>query len=150
LREPRKALPALDPEQESYTKTELARLLGITPSAITPLVRRHRLAASGNGKARRYPKATAEALRSLRTRGGRIKASNLYLDAIKQFVGWLVQDRRIPDNPLGHLCGGNVKLDRRHDRRALSEDELRAVIQAAQVSDREVRGLTGRDRAILY
>ena len=58
-----------------------------------------------------------------------IKTANLYLDAVKQFANWMVADRRMPDNPFEHLSGGNVKLDRRHDRRTLSLDELRALTQ---------------------
>jgi integrase len=150
LRERRCVLSPLDPARSSYTKAELAELLGIRPPAIAALIRRHQLEASGNGKARRYPKATAEALRSIRSRGRSIKTSNLYLDAIKQFTLWLVQDRRMPDNPLAHLSGGNVKLDRRHDRRTLSPEQLRAIIQAARHSGQEFRGLRGPDRAMLY
>jgi hypothetical protein len=56
----------------------------------------------------------------LRTRGRSIKTSNLYLGAVKSFCAWLVQDRRTADNPLAHIEGGNVKLDRRHDRQTLS------------------------------
>ena len=114
------------------------------------LIRRHRLAATGEGKARRYPRATAEALYSLRSRGQSIKTSNLYLDAIKHFAAWLVRDRRMADNPLAHLAGGNVKLDRRHDRRTLTADELRRIIQTARQSKETYRGLCGPDRAILY
>jgi len=40
---------AQSPLQESYTKRELARFLGVTPAAIPPMVRRHRLAAEGKG-----------------------------------------------------------------------------------------------------
>jgi hypothetical protein len=54
------------------------------------------------------------------------------------------------DNPLAHLAGGNVKLDRRHDRRALPSEELAAVLRAALASDKTFRGLTGRDRHSLY
>src|SRR5262249_12636302 len=43
-----------------------------------------------------------------------------------------------------------AKLDRRHDRRPLTLEELRSVIQAAGRSTKEFRGLTGRDRAVLY
>ena len=150
LRERRRALPAADAAQAEYTKKELAALLGVKPSAVPSLVRRHRLEASGNGKARRYPRATAEALRSLRTRGRSIKTSNLYLDALKAFAAWLVQDRRAADNPLAHLSGGNVKLDRRHDRRPLPLDELRRVFQSARASAHTFRGMTGRDRTALY
>jgi integrase len=123
---------------------------GVKPSAIPSLVRRHRLAAVGNGKARRYPRETAEALRALRARGRSVKTSNLYLDAVKQFAAGLVLDRRTPDNPLAHLAGGNVKLDRRHDRRALPLGELRAVLGAAACSGVPFRGLSGPDRLVLY
>ena len=128
----------------------MAALLGVKPSAVPSLVRRHRLDATGNGKARRYPRATVEALRSLRTRGRSIKTSNLYLDAIKQFAAWLVQDRRAADNPLAHLSGGNVKLDRRHDRRPLPLEELRPIFQAARGSACTFRGMSGPDRVALY
>jgi integrase len=145
-----RGLAHLDPEKETYTKAELTVALKIKPAALTVLIRHHRLAASGEGKARRYPRATAEALHSLRSRGCSIKTSNLYLDAIKHFSAWLVRDRRTADNPLAHLAGGNVKLDRRHDRRTLSAEELRSLIQAARQSKEDFRGLGGPDRAILY
>ena len=70
LRDRRPALPPHDPTQAEYTKKELAALLGVKPSAVPSLVRRHRLEATGNGKARRYPRATAEALRPFGRRGG--------------------------------------------------------------------------------
>jgi integrase len=146
----RRPLPPLDPAITEYTKKVLAELLGIKPPALTTLVSRHRLATTGKGKARRYPKETAEALSALRTRGRSIKTSNLYLDSVKQFATWLVQDRRMAENPLTHLAGGNVKLDRRHDRRSIPLQDLRTVIRAASQSDRSFRGLTGADRSVLY
>jgi hypothetical protein len=69
LRRPRSAALSPDPGKEWYTRKELATLLGVKPSAIPPAVRQHRLAAQGKGKARRYPRATAEALSALRSRG---------------------------------------------------------------------------------
>ena len=150
LREQRRALPPLDPRQAEFTRKQLAALLEVKPSAVPSLVRRHRLAATGHGKSRRYPRATAEALCALRSRGRSIKTSNLYLDAIKGFLAWMVQDRRAGDNPLAHLNGGNVKLDRRHDRRALPLDELLAVLDAAARSDVTFRGLSGPERHALY
>src|SRR5581483_3132517 len=82
--------------------------------------------------------------------GRSIKTSNLYLDALKGFAAWLVQDRRAADIPLAHLSGGNVKLDRRHDRRALPLAELRALLDAAARSEVSFRGLSGPDRHVLY
>jgi hypothetical protein len=149
LRE-RRGLAPLAPDKEEYMKAELAAALKLKPAALTALISRHRLAAHGRGKARRYPRATAEALYFLRASGRSIKTSNLYLDSAKQFASWLVQDRRTGVNPLVHLSGGNVKLDRRHDRRALGLHELRAVIGAAKKSTRVFLGMTGADRAMLY
>jgi integrase len=150
LRERGRPVQPLDPGKELYTKKELAALLGVKPCAVPPLVRRHRLQAEGKGKARRFPRATAEALHALRARGRSIKTSNLYLDAVKAFVGWLVQDRRLQENVLAHLAGGNVKLDRRHDRQTLSEGQLAAILRAAEGSAIAFRGLRGRDRRLIY
>ena len=47
------------------------------------------------------------------------------------------------------MSGYNVRLDRRHDRRALTDDELSRLIQAAE-NGKPVRGMIGHDRAILY
>jgi integrase len=136
--------------QEWYSKAELAKVLGVKPPAVPAAVRRHRLRAVGKGKARRYPRHTAEALLVLRGRGRSIKTANLHLAAMKQFSRWLVRDRRMAEDPLVHLSGGNVQLDRRHDRRALPTEELTAILQAALASTRTFRKLTGRDRHFLY
>jgi integrase len=150
LRGRRNPLPALDPQKEWYTPAELAGALGLTQPAVPPLVKRHRLETKGKGTARRYPRATAEALYALRTRGRSIKTSNAYLEVVKSFCNWLVRDRRMANNPLAHLKGGNVKLDRRHDRQTLSEPQLAAILRGAEGSAQVFRGLTGRDRRFIY
>jgi hypothetical protein len=86
-------LAALDPTKNEYTRTELCAFLKIKLAALTAAIRRHRLVGTGDGKARRYPAATALALYALRSRGRSIKTSNLYLEAIKGFAAWLVRDR---------------------------------------------------------
>ncbi|OWK34185.1 tyrosine-type recombinase/integrase [Fimbriiglobus ruber] len=150
LRNARTDLPAVDPAQEVFTKAQAAAALGVKPSAIPSLVKRHRLTATGNGKARRYPRAIVAALRARRATGMSVKTTNLYLDAAKAFMTWLVLDRRAGQNPLAHLSGGNVKLDRRHDRRPLSADELRRLLRAAETNPAPFRGLAGPDRVVLY
>jgi integrase len=84
-------------------------------------------------------------------RNGRlsVQTCNFYLQAIKQFARWLVRDRRMGDNPLAHLERGNVKTDRRHDRRDLSRDELAALFAAARTGE-AIRDISGPDRAMLY
>jgi integrase len=63
---------------------------------------------------------------------------------------WLVKDRRMRENPLAHLAVGNVKTDRRHDHRAMTPDEIGAVLAAAKDSLREYLDLTGWDRYHIY
>jgi integrase len=150
LREGGHTVPSLDPGKESYTRAELAEALGIRPHALTALVRRHALPAAGQGKARRFPRETAEALRDRLSRGASVQTTNFYLQAVKQFCRWLVKDRRMADSPLAHLEGGNVRVDRRHDRRELTEEELRSLLAATRAGERTFRGLAGVDRFHLY
>jgi len=75
---------------------------------------------------------------------------NFYLQAIKQFVRWLQVDRRIPDNPLFGMKSENVALDRRHDRRAFTDDEFAKLVKAAAKSDTVIEGLTGIERSRVY
>jgi integrase len=150
LRDGGPTLPSLEPGKGEFTLSELATALGIRPHAVKGLVRRHGLDATGNGKARRFPLATFEALRDRLSRGASVQTVNFYLQAVKQFCRWLVRDRRMGESPLTHLQGGNVKTDRRHDRRELDAEELRRLLAAARESGRTFRGLSGPDRFHLY
>jgi integrase len=150
LRKNGRPLPPLDPDKEWFTRAELANAIGVKSATINSLVRRHGLEATGNGKARRFPRSTAVALRERLGRGRGVQTANYYLREIKSFCRWLMKDRRMGDNPLAHMQGGNARQDRRHDRRPLTLEELRLIIEAARLSDREYRGLAGTDRAMLY
>ena len=77
------------------------------------------------------------------------QTSNFYQDVAKAFCAWLQTHDRIPKNPLLTLKRLNVATDRRHDRRALDEDEFRRLIQSA-ANGPDVEGLGGPDRAMLY
>ena len=96
------------------------------------------------------PSAVAGYLRERRQAGLSIQTSNHYLAGIKSFTNWLVKDRRIPTNPLTHLAKLNAKVDIRHERRALTTDELARLIQAAEQSKKTYRELDGTTRAMLY
>jgi integrase len=150
LREDRQTVATIDPAKQFYTRAELAALLHVKPCAVTSLIKRHRLPGEGQGKRRRFPKSTAEALCETRNRGASIRTSNLYLAAAKAFCNWLVQDRRALENPLEHLSGGNVEMDRRRDRRILDEMELRQLLAEAAASTVTYRGMAGPDREALY
>jgi integrase len=140
----------LEDGKEWFTLRETGELLGILSPAVGALVRRHHLNATGNGKARRLPRATVETLQDRLCRGASVQTSNYYLSHLKSFCRWLVKDRRMGDNPLIHLEGGNGQLDRRHDRRELTNDELLRLLAAARASSQTFRGMTGYDRFVLY
>ena len=74
---------------------------------------------------------------------------NFYLQAFKQFCRWMVRNRRAVQSPVEHLQGVGVRTDRRHDRRALSVEELRWLLHAT--ADGPERGrCSGPERAVVY
>lgn len=89
------------------------------------------------------------ALSELKRGGLSQQTVNFHLQAIKQFCRWLVADRRMGENPLAHLQGGNVKLDVRLERRELADEEIRWFLESAR-SGPECFGLTGFERFTLY
>ncbi len=78
-----------------------------------------------------------------------LQSCNHMLRAVKSFTRWLVSDRRATDDALAHLKGFNVATDKRHERRALADDEIRRLIDAAERGG-TVFGMAGIDRAMLY
>lgn len=143
--------PAALPEgMESFRLKEVARLLGIKPSSVTKVIRRRGLEAIGSGPARRFPRATVEALAEGAARGVAPETVNHYARSLRAFGRWLLRSRRWPSNPFDSLPLLNAATDRRRDRRELDADELRRLLAATGASARTFRGLTGADRAALY
>jgi integrase len=87
----------------------------------------------------------------LREQGGlSMQTSNFYLAAIKQFCHWMVKKGRLAKTPLRDVEPGNVRLDRRHDRRDLKPEELALLLDVTRASSWIFRGLSGIDRHALY
>jgi len=82
-------------------------------------------------------------------RGISAQTSNFYLTALKQFCRWMVKHQRALTNPVDHLEPLNVKVDRRRDRRALTVDEVKKLLNAT-ASGPERYGMTGPERRLLY
>jgi integrase len=143
------ARPELPPRKEEFTKAELAAAVGVHPGSVARLLARDGLPATGNGKARRYPRATVLALQGRLFQGNGVATSNHYLTAVKSFTHWLVRDRRAPSDPLACLSRQNAEADLRVVRRALEPDQFAALIRAAHAG-RPLRGLAGADRAVIY
>ena len=78
---------------------------------------------------------------------------NFHLAACKQFTSWCVEYERMQADPLAvslnKLGGMNVKTDRRHERRALSADDVHKLLEAAKAGP-DRYGMTGPARALLY
>ena len=95
------------------------------------------------------PSAVQVAIDTIRKGGLSLQTCNDTLRAMKQFSRWLWRDGRARDHVLAHLTGYNVALDRRHDRRALTDEELSRLIQTAE-NGGAVLGMAGPERAMLY
>jgi len=97
------------------------------------------------------PSAVQAAIASLREGDDdlSLQTCNHYLRAIKQFSRWLWRDGRTREDPLAHLSGFNVQLDRRHDRRAITDEELARLIEAAEKGPLRL-SMSGPERAVLY
>jgi integrase len=61
------------------------------------------------------------------------RTRNTYRAAIMAFCNWCVETDRLTANPLDGLCKADVRSDRRRVRRALTEDEIRRLLQAARL-----------------
>ena len=77
------------------------------------------------------------------------QTSNYYLQSIKQFCRWMVQDGRASESPVVHLSKTNARSDRRHERRALEPEEMRRLLEATIAAPKRF-GMEGYERALLY
>jgi integrase len=95
------------------------------------------------------PSKVQAALRAIRDEGISLQSLHHYKRAIKGFSRWLWKDGRASSDDLVHLTSPNPDADRRHERRALTGEELIRLIQAAEAGP-VVYTVTGPDRAALY
>jgi integrase len=146
----RNSIPVAVPPGESFTPAAAAMIVGISGAAVRAAVKRLTLAATGNGKARVYPRATVEALVLNRTKGCGPETANHYVRAVRGFCRWMVRAKRVGSNPLETLPLASAATDTRRARRELTAAELRRLFDAARGSERSYRGLTGPDRYMLY
>jgi integrase len=84
-----------------------------------------------------------------RQSGLSIKSCNYYLTAVKSFFNWMVDDRRMCENPEAHLKGQNANTDIRRACRSLGPDEIRQLLETT-VAGPERFGMSGYERSLLY
>ncbi len=144
-------LPRPELTRDSYTTSEVRRIIGTRESAPARLARRHRLPITKAGYKTTYPRETVAALLDRRKGAAGAGAGELrhLATVVKRFPRWLVREVRLAIDPLRHLPvpAGD---DGRHRRRPLSEEQVSTFLATVERSAGTVRGLTGRDRWCLY
>jgi integrase len=89
------------------------------------------------------------ALSRLIEEGRSLQTANHHRNAIKSFAKWLYDTHRVREVLLRGVAGYNVKEDPRHERRTVSVDELRRLIEAASTG-KSFKSMTGPMRALCY
>ena len=88
-------------------------------------------------------------LARLKKAGRSIETQNHYLRSAKHFTRWLVKDRRMSYDPLSHLSVQNADVERKVQRRAITDEEFMRLLDAAETGPR-LEKLTGPHRAVIY
>ena len=78
------------------------------------------------------------------------KSCNHYLQAMKQFCRWLCDNNRMHDNPIATLKPIRLNSTNTEQRRALTEEEIRKLLNTTEQSLKVHHRLTGLERAIIY
>jgi integrase len=78
------------------------------------------------------------------------KTFNHYVQAIWAFCNWMTEAKRMKENPFTGLSLLNVKVDIRHDRRALEPAQVSQLMDAALTSNCKVQSYDGLLRARTY
>ena len=72
-------------------------------------------------------------LNAERLKGMAARTRNTYLQAIRGFCTWCVRAGRLMLNPLARVAKADEKIDRRRQRRAMTEAELLKLLQVARM-----------------
>ncbi len=85
----------------------------------------------------------------MKSEGLSARTVNAYLVGIKSFINWLVKQGMLADNPLKSLGKYNEAVDKRVDRRAMTEDEINKLLEHCAEAGKH-HGLTGLERELVY
>jgi len=85
----------------------------------------------------------------LKRQGMGARSINARLTAFKSLTVWLWKIERLRTDPMKQVAKLNGRTDRRHQRRALADDEVARLIRTAKKGP-VVWGMAGPDRAMLY
>lgn len=128
---------------------------GNTPRHVRLTAQRLRSLASGVPWGRVADISAAPILAHLERRraAGRrfgVQSSNHAINVAKWFSKWLWRERRLPYDALANLRPLPMAGQKRHERRALTLEELGNLLSVARASKLTIEGLDGPTRAALY
>ena len=92
----------------------------------------------------------SNAIGELRRGGTSLRTCNAYLRSVKSFTRWLWAEKRIPHDPMTGLRQFNDATDRRHERRAMTREEVAELLRFTEGYTTPNHNLIGPDRARLY
>lgn len=139
-------------DREEYTRAEALWILGIADNTLWRMCRRWNLEIRGKKRSQTVPRATVEELlaRGKREQPWGAMTTHFASQALRRFTAWLVRRKRLPADSLLELRAGSAAGDHRHDRRPLTDPQMRRLLVATRASTTTLRGLTGEDRYQLY
>lgn len=83
--------------------------------------------------------------------GRSAQTRNHYLTQLKGFCRWCHDEGRLRRNPVAHIQKINIEVDRRHERRSPSEEDISSLFAYLHGPDAVARrGMTGPQRALGY
>jgi integrase len=131
-----------------------AKLSEIEPEKVTKVeIQRARLALAKWLDDARLSDMTADrvqgTLAALKAEGRSLATCNHHRSAIRAFSRWCHNTHRIREDALRGVTGFNAKEDPRHDRRTVSLDELRRLIEATERGP-DLQRMTGPARSLCY
>jgi integrase len=88
-------------------------------------------------------------LATIRESGRSLQTCNHYRACVRAFTHWAWKGSRLRSDPLIGLAGYNANEDRRHDRRTVSLEELRRLIEAAEHGP-TYQSMSGPVRSLCY
>ena len=77
------------------------------------------------------------------------KSAAHYFGALAAFLAWAVRQRLLPEHPLRDVSKPDAAVEKRHARRALERDEVKALLDAARLAP-ERFNVSGEERYWLY
>jgi site-specific recombinase XerC len=86
---------------------------------------------------------------SLQGNGSSSRTGNSYLSSFKAFSNWMLKSGRITQNPVKYLSPVQ-ETEPSRKRRALTNDEVNALVTTTAAKGKKHHGLTGYERSLIY